>query len=902
MPDLGVTRQIAKEAVRAASKEAKVLRPNEVRAPRPPTVGLGQAAQPTVTPISAAEIPTPAAPVVEGVPMPAAEPPQLLRPSETDAVAQRLSKAQLGDYALDESFQTNFDAITTTDDIKAVIADVSHHNAGKIDEARRGVITNEQLRGLANDLDVDTEIVQAVLERESGGALSAETILGARQVLNSSAERLKTLGTKIAAGQATDMERIQFRRQMQFHDEYQTQFMGARAEAGRALNAFSIPVGSDAANLARLRETVDTMYGDTDQLARAMSQIDTAQGVNNFARKYNQSRMFGTLNELFVNSTLSGPTTHLVNTVGNVLMQSMNAFETAYAARIGRFLSSDERVEIGEATALLQGAIAGTRDGLRLAGRAMKSGKTIDEVSKYESAGNIKAISAQNWLKPEWQATPLGRTIDAIGTVIRVPTERIMAPTDEFFKTIAYRGELERQAFLHVQQQLDSGAITQAEAQRVARDFLENTPLTAQEAADEYAKYVTFQNTLGDAGRKAQLAIRAVPALGLVAPYIRTPINIFKAGLFDRSPVAFFTKKFYADLQKGGRTRDMALARVSLGSATAAFVAVQVMEGNISGAGPRNPDARALLWSTGWRPYSIRDPITGRWNSYARMEPIASVIGATADSIEIGSFINEDIDTMKDENQMRVDAAAAIIAGIANNTMSKTFMKGLSDFTETLSDPGRYAQNYGGEMATALVPYSAARRQIAKSMDPYMREAWEINDKLAVASGIPGWSEDAPPRRDLFGEPRKYARGWILGTMSPMPDSKEKQDPVLDELVSVMNATRQVPIAMPGKSIEGMRLTATEYDDFVRLSRSSPIFDGGESTFHDKVVDMMDSDVYLDATPFGRAELLKNLQFTADRIVSEQGGVLEQENIDFAERITLYRAKRARLRFGEELE
>jgi hypothetical protein len=125
---------------------------------------------------------------------------------------------------------------------------------------------------------------------------------------------------------------------------------------------------------------------------------------------------------------------------------------------------------------------------------------------------------------------------------------------------------------------------------------------------------------------------------------------------------------------------------------------------------------------------------------------------------------------------------------------------------------------------------------------------------------------------------------------------------VLDELVSVMNATRQVPIAMPGKSIEGMRLTATEYDDFVRLSRSSPIFDGGESTFHDKVVDMMDSDVYLDATPFGRAELLKNLQFTADRIVSEQGGVLEQENIDFAERITLYRAKRARLRFGEELE
>ena len=183
-----------------------------------------------------------------------------------------------------------------------------------------------------------------------------------------------------------------------------------------------------------------------------------------------------------------------------------------------------------------------------------------------------------------------------------------------------------------------------------------------------------------------------------------------------------------------------------------------------------------------------------------------------------------------------------------------------------------------------------------------MREAWTINDKLAVASGIPGWSEDAPPRRDIFGNPRKYASGWILGTMSPMPDSKESKDPVLLELVAVMQATRQVPVAMPGKSIDGMRLNAKEYDDLVRLSRTSPIFDGGESTFREKIEDMMDSDVYLEATPFGRAELLKNLQFTADRIVTSQGGLLEQENPDFAERISIYRAKRARLRFGEDFQ
>jgi hypothetical protein len=53
----------------------------------------------------------------------------------------------------------NFDTIKTTDDVKAVISDIAEQNKGKITEARRGVITNEQLQGLANDLDVKQDVV-----------------------------------------------------------------------------------------------------------------------------------------------------------------------------------------------------------------------------------------------------------------------------------------------------------------------------------------------------------------------------------------------------------------------------------------------------------------------------------------------------------------------------------------------------------------------------------------------------------------------------------------------------------------------------------------------------------------------------------------------------------------------
>jgi hypothetical protein len=107
---------------------------------------------------------------------------------------------------------------------------------------------------------------------------------------------------------------------------------------------------------------------------------------------------------------------------------------------------------------------------------------------------------------------------------------------------------------------------------------------------------------------------------------------------------------------------------------------------------------------------------------------------------------------------------------------------------------------------------------------------------------------------------------------------------------------------MPGKSIEGMRLNAQEYDDLVRLSRSEPIFDGGTVTFREKVEDTMAMEIYQDATPHFRAEMLKNLQMTADSIVTEQGGLLEQTNPLFAERIALYRSKKDRLRFGEDFE
>jgi hypothetical protein len=880
VPDFGITK-----GIRRGITKAKVLRPGEEGFKTRPTLKVKE---PAVT-VPAIDVPTPKLPPV-------------LAPVETkvpdlaiDAESGRVASLNLGDYKLDTDWQTNFDTITTTDDIKAVIADVAEKNATKIQGSRRGVITNNELAALANDLDLDADVIRPVLERESGGVLRPEVILASRQVLNSSAERILNLAKKVNGGEASDLERIAFRRQILFHNEYQAQFMGARAEAGRALNAFAIPVGSDANQLARMREVVEGMHGhDTAQLAKVLSNVDSVQGVNKLATQYARPRLLGTTQELFINSILSGPKTHLVNSIGNALFQGMNIAETSVAARLGRFLSGEEHVMAGEASAMVYGSLSAWRDALRLAAKTFKSGRPLDFIEKFEGQSD-RAISSVNLLPASKQDGFLGSAVDGLGAFIRLPTERVMAPTDEFFKTIAYRAELSRQAYLHAQRSAAGGPIN---AEKAIADFMENPPTDAVQMAGDYMTYSSFQNPLGPKGQKWQMALQSTPAGFLIAPFIRTPVNVFKAAFAERSPLAVFSAEWRAQVARGGRERDLALARAGMGTATVGLVAAAAASGSITGGGPSNPDARKILEATGWQPYSFRyeNPVTGEvtYQSYSRAEPFAYLVGATADTVELLAYSDYEDELKTEEEQKRL-MIAALVAGVANNTMNKTFMQGVADFTEAMSDPSRYFVNYAERTGMALLPYSSFRRQLGQMQDPIVREAWTMSEKARAASGIPGFSEDAPPRRDIFGEPIQYKGGSLVGIMSPFPDTKAKDDPILREIAAVMDETRVVPVAMPFKRVEGMKLEVGEYDEMVRYSRVEPLPSG--RTFKEELDRLMSSSVYLLATPDAKATLIKSVQTSADETARK---LLEKNNQAFAERLANHRLKKARRMYGDD--
>ena len=87
-----------------------------------------------------------------------------------------------------------------------------------------------------------------------------------------------------------------------------------------------------------------------------------------------------------------------------------------------------------------------------------------------------------------------------------------------------------------------------------------------------------------------------------------------------------------------------------------------------------------------------------------------------------------------------------------------------------------------------------ARRVTPRMVD----EAFTATNKVRAVSGIPGWSEKAPPKRDVFGDAVKHSRGQFLGNWSAFPDSTSRYAPVAEEMDRLAKLTRSVPsVAVP---------------------------------------------------------------------------------------------------------
>jgi F0F1-type ATP synthase delta subunit len=677
----------------------------------------------------------------------------------------------------------NLKKIDAPDEVKNVIDDIAKNNDDFID-ARRGVVKfgtdGEELAALAKETGLDEE---QLLKRKTGEAFNAETAYAARVLNVNSAENLVELAKKARSTKATAEDLIEFNQALTRHASIQEQVAGITAEAGRALRSFKEIAASKGAIQERLiKEYIQGKGGkeNIESIAEAISKLDDPEQIARFSKEVYKATKLDQVQEAWINALLSSPSTHAVNILSNTLVAASRIPEYGIATVLGSVRKGQDKVTFTELGARILGNIYGTLDGLRMGSKAIiDPDSVVDPLTKLE-------LQKQN-------AIP-----GVAGEIVRLPGRALVAE-DTFFKAIGYRQELFGQAVRKAKQE-GKGVERVFE---LIKDPKKNFP-DAYSKGQEIARYQTFTNPLGSTGQAFQKIIANNQYLRFLAPFVRTPVNIVKYAA-QRTPLGIFAKTYKEGIKKGGAEADLVRARVILGTSIMSAIAYLSNEGLVTGRGPSDPGKRTVLRETGWQPYSLK--IDDTYYGYNRFEPAGILFGLAADTVDIYNYADSGF--IK-SNEGEIDELVSMIVGSATqNITNKTFMTGITDAINVISDPDRYGEKWINRFASTVVPTGVY--YLRKGEDPLVRDAVTMAD--SISNRIPGKSDELPFKRNVFGEPIEYSKNYspeFLGkfgkTFSPIQTSKEKQDVVFDE----MNRLDITP-NRPHRKIGGVDLNPVQY-------------------------------------------------------------------------------------------
>ena len=648
-----------------------------------------------------------------------------------------------------------------------------------------------------------------VLESPIDEQLAAR-VTAVRDFRDAAAAEVVSLAKKIAAGDAVPEGAFMTAFAAASELTYRDELLGRAAARGleiRRMLSDADRAGMSAERVADFVRRVQIEGATEGDLARALLAFEREGSRRTFLEGVAETwrRGSGALYEVWINALLSGPQTHVVNTVSNAIVAAWAIPERALAGLL--HTGEAPGVARGEALAMLYGAIEGFTDGLRLAGRSLRTGERAFGAEKVE---RLPAISAETFglAKDSW----FGRAADFLGATGRMPT-RMLGVEDAFFKGLNYRMELRALSLRHALAEGLEGDALAARVREIARNPGAFPELDA--AAKHFALVQTFANELGPVGQALAAAVDKIPMGRVVAPFVRTPTQL-AVYVKQRTPgLNLLGTAFWDDVGAGGARRDLALAKMAGGMLTTGTFAALATAGVVTGGGPSDRTLRDRLRETGWQPHSIK--IGETYYGYNRLDPFGMMLGLVADYAEIAGHLPEGA---------RLELAAALGLAMSKNMLSKTYMTGIADLLEAIEAPDKRTQKFLEGLARSAVPIGV--RTVERTItDPTLRETRGLLDQ--IRAGVPGWSETLPPRRNLFGEPILLEGGLGPDLVSPVYVSRHKADPVADEI-----ARLKVPLSMPSRVLfgtrppalrmqpetaaEGVELTPGEYDLFVRLA------------------------------------------------------------------------------------
>ena len=642
----------------------------------------------------------------------------------------------------------NYNYLNTTEDVKGAMSRLSGLYEQQIKTATRGKVSWEQTYTEARALfeqATGEKAPEMPLGNADYGKLSAD-LYARKQLLMSGAEQLMALRAEYAkardAGEATPQMKLELLAQIDRVAQAQAAVRGSQAEVGRALNILK-STNRDKAYYDELTGIIDGRFGvegkkigdaNFDTMIDMMGDMGTPAEALKFADKAAKATTWQKVVEAWKAGLVSGPFTQIANVLGNVTFAATRPFVDLASAAVGAARGNAERVSAVEPLARVVGSIQGVVDGAKAAALVFRSGDGLD--GKSESYR--KAIDG------------------TMGEVIRTPF-RLLSAADAFFRVANERGEA---------YSLASREAVKEGYNPATREFRDRVVEIATNPTDKMQAEIeaagvrfTFNTPLGEKGQAIQKTIKMLH-LEWAVPFVQTPANVFKE-MARLTPLAPIVGEWRADLAKGGVAADKALAEVVMGTALGTAVFSFAISGNISGAGDPDPKKRAMQMAAGWQPYSIK--VGDAWYSYQRLQPVGTLIGMAADAATVWDHMSPD----------ESDKIPKILStAFANAVTNQTFLQGITQIINAMSDPSRFGPRFLQGMAGSAIP--AIVGQAAQMMDPYQREVNSVLD--AVKARIPGVSETLMPKRDAYGEPIA-GKDRVLG-ISPVTTSTVSTDPV----------------------------------------------------------------------------------------------------------------------------
>ena len=303
------------------------------------------------------------------------------------------------------------------------------------------------------------------------------------------------------------------------------------------------------------------------------------------------------------------------------------------------------------------------------------------------------------------------------------------------------------------------------ESQKFINELMQNPTEQMIKYASIDAETAVFQNQTV-LSKVSSAITKKVPAAEIIIPFRRTPSAVAMQ-IINYTPVGI-AKEVISQIGKkefNQRFLSQAIGRGLTGTAVLGIGAYLFKKGLITTSRPTGEREQKLWELEGKQPNSIK--IGGKWRQVQVLGPLGNVI-----------LVGASFQKAYNESGTISGAASQGLADASKAFTQQTFLTGVSNFIDAVSDPARSAKYVAGSTLASTIPTIVS--DISRATDTKERRANEIFEKFLAR--IPGVRETLEPQVTVLGEEKGTIGNPLEIMADPTRPSPAQSTPIIEEL------------------------------------------------------------------------------------------------------------------------